>query len=105
MSRLVNDLLLLARADAGAHLQLGPVDLAPVLRAAVREARFLSDGVTVRLEEAPDEVWVNGDADRLTQVLLILLDNAVKYTPGGGHVMVRADQEGERVRVLFRIPV
>ncbi len=101
MSRLVNDLLLLARADAGAHLRLGPVDLAPVLRTAVREARFLSDGVTVRLENAPEEVWVNGDADRLTQVLLILLDNAVKYTPGGGHVVVRAELEGERVRVMI----
>ncbi|MFN0070389.1 MAG: sensor histidine kinase [Chloroflexota bacterium] len=102
MSRLVNDLLLLARADAGAHLQLGPVDLVPVLRSAVREARFLSDGVAVRLEDVPGEVWVNGDPDRLTQILLILLDNAVKYTPGGGQVMVSASLDGERVRVAVR---
>lgn len=102
MSRLVNDLLLLARADAGAHLQLGPVDLAPVVRAAVREARLLSEGVAVRLDETPEEVWVNGDADRLTQVLLILLDNAVKYTPSGGQVTVRAELESERVRIVVR---
>lgn len=102
MSRLVNDLLLLARADAGAHLQLGPVDLVPVLRAAVREARFLSEGVTVQLESVPDEMWVNGDADRLTQVLLILLDNAIKYTPGGGMVTVSAKLDGDRVRIAVR---
>jgi signal transduction histidine kinase len=102
MSRLVNDLLLLARADAGAHLQLGPIDIVPVLRAAVREARFLSDGVGVYLEGAPSEIWVNGDPDRLTQVLLILLDNAIKYTPGGGQVTVTMKQEADRLRIAVR---
>jgi two-component system OmpR family sensor kinase len=102
MSRLVNDLLLLARADAGAHLQLLPVDLVPLLRSSVREARVLSEGVTVLLEEIPDRMFVPGDADRLTQVLLILLDNALKYTPSGGHVTVSAGVDRGSVVITVR---
>jgi two-component system OmpR family sensor kinase len=92
MSRLVADLLLLAQADAGQHLTLRSVDLTEVTRDAVRSARRLRDDVTVDTRELPDGLWVHGHADRLLQVLLILLDNALKHTPDGGHITVGAEQ-------------
>lgn len=97
MSRLVNDLLLLARADAGQHLDLQPLDLQPLVLSAVRQARLLADGLSVELEDPVPDLWINGDADRLAQVLLILLDNAIKYTPPSGQVRVSVQRKGERV--------
>ncbi|MGE3273384.1 MAG: sensor histidine kinase, partial [Chloroflexota bacterium] len=93
MSRLVADLLLLAQADAGQHLTLRPLDLADVAREVVRAARRLRHEVTVEAGTLPERLEVLGHADRLRQVLLILLDNAVKYTPAGGRVTLSARQE------------
>ena len=97
MARLVGDLLLLAQADAGQHLQLEPTAIVPVLRDAFRTARFLRVGVELRLDDSvADELWVAGDAGRLKQLLLILLDNALKYTPEGGTVTLSAAAEMQR---------
>ncbi len=90
LTRLVADLLWLARADAGQHLSLAPLDAAAVVRDAFRAARFLREDVLLHLGEVPDGLWVTGDADRLKQLLLILLDNALKYSPAGGTVTMRA---------------
>ena len=90
LARLVNDLLLLARADAGQHLSLVPTEVAPLVHDAFRAARFLREGVELRLGEVAAAAWVNGDADRLKQLLLILLDNGLKYTPEGGRVTIEA---------------
>ncbi|HEY8476418.1 MAG TPA: HAMP domain-containing sensor histidine kinase [Chloroflexota bacterium] len=106
LARLVADLLLLARADAGQHLTLAPTEIGPVVRDAFRAARFLRQGVELRLGEVPEGVWVAADADRLKQLLLILLDNALKYTPSGGRVEIdarrarRLDADGVAVRVV-----
>jgi len=90
MSRLVADLLLLAQADAGQHLTLRPVDLTEVAREAARTARLLRDDVLVEASDLPDGLMVLGHADRLRQVFLILLDNAVKHIPPGGRVALAA---------------
>jgi signal transduction histidine kinase len=92
MSRLVADLLLLAQADAGQHLTLRSVDLTEVMRDAVRSARRLREDIIVDTREPADGLWVHGHADRLLQVLLILLDNALKHTPAGGRVTVSAER-------------
>jgi signal transduction histidine kinase len=85
LSRLVNDLLTLARSDAGLPLREALVDLKAVAQEALTEARYLLKGQ--RLEtQALEEVWVLGDGDHLKQLVLILLDNAIKYTPEGGTV-------------------
>jgi two-component system, OmpR family, sensor kinase len=86
MSRLVGDLLELARADAGQQLRKDPVAIAPLVRECYAEARYLPGGCMLALAEPVATATVQGDADYLKQLLLILLDNAIKYTPEGGHV-------------------
>ncbi len=84
---LVADLLALARADAGVPLRRDPVELDRVLLEAVNDARHLVRGQ--RLDVARLEpVEVEGDRDRLKQLLFILLDNALKYTPRSGKVSI-----------------
>src|SRR5215212_5146807 len=85
LTRLVADLLALARADAGVALQQRPVDFDAVALDAFRSARQLAQNQQLALDTL-EPVQVIGDADRLKQLLLILLDNALKYTPSGGRV-------------------
>jgi signal transduction histidine kinase len=93
MRRLLDDLLLLARADAvgdagqSAALHLAPVRLDEVAAEAVRSAESLATGQILELE-APRGVTVNGDRDRLHQLVMILLDNAIRHTPPGRRVRV-----------------
>ncbi|HEU5439737.1 MAG TPA: HAMP domain-containing sensor histidine kinase [Ktedonobacterales bacterium] len=96
MSRLVRDLLLLAR-DEGDQSALAwqSLDFASLVVGAVEAVRADArlHGVELRVEihgEPPDGIRVWGDADRLRQLALILLDNAVRYTPTGGRVNVEA---------------
>lgn len=88
MTRLVNDLLLLARADVGSlPVTTEIVELDTLLLDVYRQAKTLAPTVEVRLEEV-DQVQVAGDGDRLKQLILNLVDNAVKYTPAGGQVFL-----------------
>ena len=77
--RLVNDLLVLARADAGQSLTRAAIPVRSVIEEAAKQARQLDRGREINIKEAED-VTVSGDRDALKQVLLILLDNAIKYT-------------------------
>lgn len=85
MRRLISDLLLLAQADAGLELTLQPVELDTLLLDIYRQAQLMAAGVTVHLG-AEDQALVQGDADRLHQLLLNLVVNGLKYTPAGGEV-------------------
>jgi two-component system OmpR family sensor kinase len=87
MSRLVDDLLLLARFDAGRPLDRRPVDLASLAAEAVQRARIVAPGRPVTLEAA-EPVIVDGDEGRLTQVIDNLIGNAIQHTPPGSPVTV-----------------
>lgn len=98
MSRLVNDLLTLAELDSGGRLAKSAVELDTLLLEVYAQARHLDDRVRVRLGDVTP-VIVQADADRIRQLLLNLLDNAVKYTPAGGTVTLALDEEPDCARI------
>ncbi len=98
MSRLVADLLLLARMDAGVRLEMQPVELDTLLLEVYRQSGVVSSGVEVRLGHE-DQAVVMGDVDRLRQLFLNLVDNALKYTPPGGQVTLSLYRENGWARV------
>ena len=103
LGRIVDDLLTLARADSGERpMQHAPVYLDDVVLDAAEAARALAIAGGVRLEvEEYEEAAVIGDAGLLHQLVMILLDNAIKFTPAGGRVSVRvgADARGAQLVV------
>jgi two-component system OmpR family sensor kinase len=89
MGHLVDDLLLLARLDAGRPLRREEVDLTRLALDAAGDARVAGPGHRWRLELPEEPVTVPGDADRLHQVLTNLLHNARTHTPAGTTVVIR----------------
>ena len=89
--RLVNDLLVLARSDASRSLRLAPVPIAPLVDDVYRQVKLLSADRTIECTAVPD-MTVTGDQDAIKQVLLILLDNALKFTPANGLITIGAAQ-------------
>jgi heavy metal sensor kinase len=101
MTRMVSNMLLLSQADAGAlpmHLQ--PLDLAPLISNVARSGNIMADGRLEITSTISGDLTVQGDADRLKQVLLNLVDNAIKHTPEGGRVSIEAgNPDGVTVHV------
>ena len=93
MSRLIENLLTLARADGGVRLRREPVDLAAVAEPVCRQASALHPTRRIGFAATPARA-VAGDADLLTQLLWILLDNAVKFTADDGQIWVAVTQRG-----------
>lgn len=101
MYRLVMDLLTLARLDAGtADLHAELLDLVPLLQGVATrflpQARQARINLQCQLDPVPE---ILGDGDRLAQVFGNLVDNAIKYTPKGGQVLLRSHMEGDKVVV------
>jgi signal transduction histidine kinase len=101
MARMVTQLLILARSDAGATVAHEPLLLGDVLAEACRQARPPGSSTVLHCEgmDGLDGAVVRGNPDYLTQLFLILLDNAFKYTPAGGTVTVSAAVGEETVAV------
>jgi signal transduction histidine kinase/ActR/RegA family two-component response regulator len=91
LSQLIDDLVDVSRVASGKfRLDVRPIDLTPVIRAAVESQRPASDAKQIRLQIVLDERsgLISGDSERLQQVMGNLLSNAVKFTPKGGSVQV-----------------
>lgn len=96
MSRMVSQLLSLARADTPSGVLLVPLDLAPLVEDSGRQLLVLANAAGLTATIGPlEQVRVRGDADGLRQLLLVLIDNAVKYTPEPGEVRLRLDRDGD----------
>lgn len=106
MERLVEEQLQLARLDAGAlPLERHDLDLGALV-AAVVDARVPlaeRDGLGLSVQAPPAPVTVIGDAARIEQVLVILLDNAVRHTPAGGRVRVAVGTEPAAARATITV--
>lgn len=104
MIRLINDLLLLSRLDEK-RLPWHPVnlDLSKLLEATVEQMGQLAEERQIQLiERIQPELFMQGDPDHLIRVFLNLLDNAIKYTPVQGQVIVLAESQGTQVCIQFR---
>ena len=91
MSRIIEQLLLLARADSGElRLERRPVALDDLVRDVCHRAEVLAHARRIRLRTRELEpMLLEGDEDQLRRLTLNLIDNAIKYTPEGGEVRVR----------------
>jgi len=102
LGRLLNDLTDLSNIELGkVSLRVGPTALKPVVDSVLEivTAKARDGGVEV-IADVPETLSAHADHDRLAQILINLADNAVKYTPAGGTVTIRARAlDGERVEL------
>jgi len=101
IERLVADLATLARMDEGRlQLQVEPLDLAALVQESGKDARLLAGQRPLDIDVRTDgPLIVLGDAARLRQLLVALLDNAVRYTPDGGRILLEARRGSDRAEV------
>lgn len=103
LTRMVGDLLLLAQAESGKMtLNLTDVELDSLLLEVFQQVKLIAgDKIHLHIKQI-EPVIVTADKDRIRQVFLNLLANAVKYTPAGGEVDVALSISADRVLVSFR---
>ena len=104
LKRLIDQILVLARAEAGEiPLTMGDVDLGALATSLVEQIEPVAQarGIAMRCEHV-DAIVVRGDADWLKRVVLNLLDNAIKFTPEGGRVVVDVTRQGHEAQLAVR---
>jgi two-component system sensor histidine kinase BaeS len=101
LSRLVNDLQELSRVESGSFdLDLHPISVEDLAKTTVRRLahQFERKGVILEADLKDDSLVVSADEDRLGQVMLNLVGNALQYTPSGGRVVIRATCQWSEAR-------
>jgi two-component system heavy metal sensor histidine kinase CusS len=104
-ARLVEDLLFLARSDAGLPaLALERLELTPLVRDVCEQGQVLAQARQLEISaEAPDEpIYVEANDPALRRLLLLLVDNALKYTPAGGRITVSVARDTGGATVAVR---
>lgn len=107
LSRLIDDLLELSRLQSGAiALTRQRVDMNRLMGEAVeRFSRIAQEsGLTLSYQEPPEQYTAFTNADRVEQVLVVLLDNAIRYTPDEGEIRANLSREGQKLIVWVENP-
>ena len=101
LAQIIDDLLDVSRIISGKlRLEATPIDLAPVIEAALDAIRPAADAKSIGLHVSVDsKARVSGDPNRLQQVTWNLLSNAIKFTPAGGSVAVRLERRSSNARI------
>src|SRR6266581_2774140 len=103
--KLINDLLDLVRLESGRmEVRREPLELTEFIKGLASAARQVADDKRIKLETwvAPELGAVLADRDKLEKILLNLLFNALKFTPAGGRVDLRAEKQGDDLVLLVR---
>ncbi len=101
-SQIIDDILDVSRIITGKlYLELNPMELAPVIETAVNVVRPTAEakGIQIELKLESQPTVINGDANRLQQVVWNLVSNAIKFTPGGGRVCISIHEIGSEVEI------
>jgi len=102
LSRLVDDLLDVSRVKRGlVTLEKEPQDIKPIVNSAIEQVRALMEtrGNTLAVQMTPENTCVEADRVRLAQVISNLLNNAAKYTPQGGEIVLALEVQGKQARL------
>ncbi|MDQ3062403.1 MAG: ATP-binding protein, partial [Acidobacteriota bacterium] len=103
-SKLIEDLLDIARLNEGKlRLELLPIELAPIIVAAIEIIKPTTDAKNIRLNQSLDKAanFIVGDGERLRQIVENLLSNAVKFTPEGGRVDIGLERENNEAKIII----
>ena len=100
LGRLVEDLLDVSRLESRRlHLSSGDVEMNDLVDDVVADFRAQSRTHEIRFHRAGEPVLVEGDRERLEQVLVNLMTNAIKYSPQGGQIVVEVERAGDEARI------
>jgi len=103
LNRMITEMLDFDRIESGrVRLHLAPLDLNQVLREQTERAQFTTTKHVLKTELDPTVALVDGDSDRIVQVVANLLSNAIKYSPEGGEIVVRSRIVDGNVEVSVR---
>lgn len=99
MSAMINDFLSLARLEEGKiSLKFEEFSLKQVIDETVLDAQFLSTNHHIQVSDC-DNITINADRDKIGQVLMNLVSNAIKYSPKGGDIVIDCKKVGNRVKI------